>query len=116
MQHRIAHTLSLPLARVVTRKALDSYVQRYPEYKPTGRWASADQAQFHLQALGVKVDGTLTVSAGAVDFNVDLPLVIEPFRKRIIADVEEEIATWMKWAKEGRFDAEVPPEARARRA
>lgn len=116
MQHRIPHKLSAPLARLVTRKALDSYVQRYPEFKPTGRWTSPDRAEFQLSALGAKVNGVIVVAAGSVDLDIDVPLIIEPFRKKVTAMVDEEVSLWLKWAAEGRFDAEVPAEARARRA
>lgn len=115
MQHHIPHALSLPLARLVTRKALDSYVQRYPEFKPTGKWVSADHAEFNLSALGAKVNGTIRVTTRSVDFDLDFPLVLEPFKKKVIGMVNEEVVLWIKWAIEGRFDAEVPPEARARR-
>ena len=115
MVHRIPHALSLPLARLVTRKALDSYVSRYPEFKPTGRWTSPDRAEFHLSALAARVEGTIDVAAKSVDFDLDLPLVLEPFKKKVTGMVEEEVKLWITWATEGRFDAEVPPEARAKR-
>ena len=116
MKHQIPHRLSTPLARLVTRKALDSYVQRYPEFKPTGRWTSPDKAEFQLSALGAKVNGVIAVTTSTVDFDIDVPLVIEPFRKRVTSMVDEEVKLWLTWAAEGRFDAEVPPEARARKA
>ena len=115
MKHSIPHALSPPLARLVTKKALDSYVKRYPEFEPSGRWTSPDRAEFKLKALARSVDGTITVAARSVDFDLDLPALLEPFRKKVTAMVEEEVLLWIRWANEGRFDAEVPPEARVKR-
>ena len=53
MKHNIPHALSLPLARLVTAKALSSYVERYPEFHPTGEWLTPDRAAFQLQAQPV---------------------------------------------------------------
>lgn len=115
MQHRIPHALSAPLARLVTAKALDSYVKRYPEFKPEGRWTAPDRAEFRLSAKGAKVDGVISVVRDAVVFDLDFPLILKPFQGAVVKMVEEEVQTWMRWAAEGRFDNEVPPEAAARR-
>lgn len=113
MKHNIPHALSLPLARLVTAKALSSYVERYPEFHPTGEWLTPDRAAFQLQARGLHVNGTIDVGATAVVFELDFPLLLEPFKKGVVRQVEEEVLLWLKWAKEGRFDTEVAPEARA---
>lgn len=116
MKHSIPHALPTPLARLVMAKAVASYVARYPEFEPTGSWLTPDRVEFTLEAYGLHIVGTIDVEASAVVFDVDFPMLLEPFRKGIGKQVDEEIQQWLKWAKEGRFDAEVPPEARARRA
>ena len=104
MEHRIAHDLSLPLARVVTRKALESYQERYPEYKPTGTWVTADQATFTLHILGANVGGDVVVDTTAVTLRLDVPLLLRPWQNRVATIVEEEITLWLQWGREGRFN------------
>lgn len=116
MDYSIPHSLSLPLARLVTHKALASYQERYPEFHPTGTWTSPDRADFELRHLGEHVRGTVTVTASAVAFALQVPVLLRPFQDQVVQAVAEEVQLWLKWASEGRFDAEVPPEARARRA
>lgn len=104
MEHRIPHGLSLPLARVVTRKALESYQQRYPEYHPTGVWQTEDNATFSLHILGADVTGEVRVDASAVTLDLDVPLLLRPWQRGVARAVEEEIALWVQWGREGRFN------------
>lgn len=115
MDFTIPHHLSLPLARLVTRKALTSYQERYPEMHPSGRWTSDDHADFELRRLGERVVGQVDVTGSAVNFSLKIPLPLRPFQDEVVKMVDDEVRLWLKWAAEGRFDAEVPPEARARR-
>lgn len=115
MDYSIAHSLSQPLARLVTHKALASYQERYPELHPSGRWLSDDHAEFELRSMGERAHGQVTVQARSVDFVIQVPLLLRPFQDGVVKMVAEEVQLWLRWAAEGRFDAEVPPEARARR-
>jgi hypothetical protein len=116
MDYAIPHNLSLPLARLVTHKALASYQERYPEFHPSGKWVSEDQADFELHAKGEHVRGQVAVTRASVDFHLQIPLLLRPFQDGVVKMVAEEVQLWLRWAAEGRFDNEVPPEARARRA
>lgn len=107
MQHRIVHGLSLALARVVTREALQSYRDRYPEFKPAGEWSSPDHATFALHMLGATLEGEAVVDGEAVTLTFRVPVILLPWKQRVTGMIDEEMALWLQWAREGRFDALV---------
>jgi hypothetical protein len=104
VKHRVTHDLHLDLARRAAHRALTGYLERFAKFQPRLTWQGEDQAQIVFSALGATVHGTVELSAGAIDIDIDVPLLLAPFRARAIEVVEREILSWIERARCGEFD------------
>lgn len=100
-KHRIVHDLDHALARTVTRKALDSYRDQFPELKPGGEWLDEDHARLWFHAPGARLEGRVKVLSAAIELELDVPFLFRPFRKQAIRVIEEEVQEWIEKAKAG---------------
>ena len=101
MQHSIPHGLEHSLARVATRKALESYQARFPEYRPTARWVGEDHADISFTVAGKTLKGALDVAASKIDLTLDVPMLFYPFRNAAMKVIQEEIEGWIAKARQG---------------
>jgi hypothetical protein len=101
MKRAFPHGLTHELARDVTRKALDSYRQRFSEFKPEGEWTSADHATVKFHAAGTTFNGAVNVHKDTIDLELDVPFFMRPFEKKAIDVIEAEINQWIAKAKRG---------------
>lgn len=101
MKHPIPHDLDRPLARRATRAALDTYRVRFAAYSPFGRWTSLDRAEIGFQAAGQTIQGTVEVGEDAVELDLEVPLLLRPFRKLAVEAIEKEVQIWIERAKAG---------------
>ena len=101
MQHSIIHGLDHALARKATRKAMESYQQRFGEYKPTASWVGEDHADISFTVAGKTLKGAIDVKASKIDLDLDVPMVFYPFRNMALKVIEEEIQGWIQKAKTG---------------
>lgn len=99
MVHRIRHGLSLDLARDATRRALESYRERFRDYSPEGEWVDPDHAHVSFQALGRKLEGNVRVDPENVELELDVPLLFRPFQHKAIEVIEDEVRAWIERAK-----------------
>jgi len=105
MKHRIAHDLSLDLARRATRAALDAYKSSFPQFSPGGRWTSDDRAEVWFVTPVGRIEGAVTVETSAVLLALDkLPWAARPFRRQAVRIVEDEVKLWIDKAKKGELD------------
>jgi len=104
MQHRVPHDLPLDLARRVLRRALGGYVERFGKYRPQLTWRGEDAAEIAFTAMGMPVFGAVELSERAIDIDIEVPLLLAPFRARAIEVVEREIRTWLERARRGDLD------------
>lgn len=105
MQHSIPHGLDLPLARRAIRRALDSYVERFAQYRPHLSWHGDDRAVITFSAMGATVRGSFELNERALALTMDVPLLLRPFRARAIEVVEREVREWVERARQGGLDA-----------
>ena len=106
MKHRIAHDLSLDLARRATRAALDAYKESFPKFSPGGRWTSDDSAEVWFVTPVGRIEGVVTVEATAVLLTLGkLPWAARPFRRQAVRIVEDEVKAWILKAKNGELDS-----------
>jgi hypothetical protein len=103
-KHRIKHDLDHDLARKVTRRALETYRDSFPELKPGGEWLDADRARLWFTAPGAKLEGRVKVLSDAIELELDVPFLFRPFRKQAIKVIEEEVQEWIEKAKAGELD------------
>ena len=105
MKHSIPHDLPHETARAVTRKALDSYRDQFPEYQPTGRWETDDVATLSFTVMGNTLLGRVEVRASDIELELkNIPFMFRPFRKAAIEVIEGEIREWIARAKAGKAD------------
>lgn len=107
-RHLIRHDLNPTLARRVTRKALETYRERFSEYQPGGEWITDDLARVRFTVLGRTLEGVVEVLPRDVALELDVPLVFRPFRGVALKVIEDEIQGWITKAKNGEFDAPDP--------
>lgn len=101
MQHRIAHSLELDLARRAVRKAADNYVERFAKYTPVIRWDNEDRARLSFSAKGVTLEGTLQLEPRAIVLEVTVPFLLKPFAGKAVAVIEREVQHWIGVAARG---------------
>lgn len=101
MKHSVPHDLDQDTARRVADKAWESYSQRFADYDPQIRWVDDRHAQVSFQAKGIKLKGALDIQPSAIDLDLDVPLLLRPFRKKAISVIDEEVRWWIGKAKAG---------------
>lgn len=100
-KHVITHDLDLDLARKVTDKAFETYAEKFKDYSPTADWVSETKSNITFNAKGIKVNGAVELKPKAVELELEVPLLLRPFRKRAVAIIDEEIRGWIAKAKAG---------------
>jgi hypothetical protein len=104
MKHSIPHPLGAERARHVAEQAFTSYAERFAEYRPTLRWRDAQHAETSFTVKGVTLTGSIEVGAREIVLDLDVPLLLRPFKSKAIEVIEREIRTWI-----GRAEAEKAP-------
>jgi hypothetical protein len=104
MKHVIQHGLDPQLARKATRKALESYQERFAQYDPKVHWASDDRADVSFAAKGVTLNGAIEVGADDIAIDLDVPFILKPFKKKATGVIDKEIRDWIGRAKRGELD------------
>jgi hypothetical protein len=104
VKHRIPHDLDHALARRVTRRALETYRDQFPEYKPQGQWLDEDHARLSISPPGGTLIGDVVVTDDAVELELEVPFLFRPFRKQAIKVIEDEVQEWIARAKAGELD------------
>jgi hypothetical protein len=101
MKQVIPHDLDLPTAKRVAEHAFEAYEARFPEYRPTFRWADERRAEVGFNAKGIQLDGTMCIEDKSIELDLDVPLLLRPFRKIALDVIEREVRAWLEKAKNG---------------
>lgn len=101
MKHSVPHDLDQALAKKATVAAFDAYKERFGKYNPTATWVSENKADISFGVKGMTLNGTIEVTPKSVDMDLDVPLVLKPFKGKALGVIEEEINKWVKKAKAG---------------
>ncbi|MFZ9889016.1 MAG: polyhydroxyalkanoic acid system family protein [Myxococcota bacterium] len=104
MKHTVVHDLDPSLARKVTDRALEAYAERFSDYRPEVQWHAEDSAEVRFHAKGVTMKGNFRLKEGAIDVDMDVPLLFKVFQKKAIEVVEREIRAWIDRARKGELD------------
>lgn len=101
MEHEITHDLEPAKAQSVAHRALDSYAERFAQYKPQVNWRNESEAEVAFTVKGMKLEGGLKVEPNRFLLNLDVPFVLRPFRSRAFSVIEREVQSWVQKAKAG---------------
>jgi hypothetical protein len=101
MKHVIEHGLDAATAHKVTERAFAEYRARYPAYDPTLTWTSDRAAKVGLSAKGLKLAGSVVLRDGAIDVELEVPLLLRVFQKRAMEVIDREVRAWVERARTG---------------
>ncbi len=101
MEHLVAHDLGRDLAKRATIAAFDAYSKKYSEYEPKMSWSSDYAANASFKVKGINLKGTFDVREKEVALDLDVPLLLRPFRSKALEVIEREIRVWIERAKKG---------------
>jgi hypothetical protein len=99
----IAHDLGEKKAKQAITAAHRYYARRYSKYKPRMHWESRNRAALTFVATGMTVNATADVKPSSIDVEVEVPLLLRPFRKKALQIIEREIRSWVTKAKSGKL-------------
>ena len=101
MKHKVPHDLPIDLARKAADAALQEYKQRFPDYDPRVTWSDDKTAEVALRAKGISLKGVFEILPDAVSIEMDVPLLLRPFRSKAMEVIEDQIRHWIDKAKAG---------------
>jgi hypothetical protein len=101
MKHSVPHDLPADLARKAADAALQSYRERFPDYEPQVTWESDRTAHVEFRAKGLTMRGVFEILDDAITVDMDVPLLLRPFKAKAIDVVERQIRDWIGKAKDG---------------
>jgi hypothetical protein len=101
MEHRIEHDLSPELARKAVKGAVTAYSEKLAQYSPNVAWQGEDRVDVGFKAKGMSISGTLTLVPNAVVVDMDVPLLLRPFRKTALGVIETQVKEWVRKAHAG---------------
>ena len=101
MKHSVTHDLSFDLAKKAATKALESYQARFAEYQPTISWAGERRAEVSFAVKGMSLKGGFDILDDRIDIEMEVPLLLRPFRQKALDVIEGEITKWVAKARSG---------------
>lgn len=101
MRHVVRHGLGTEAATQAIRTAWVSYAERFARFAPKATWSSPTRAQVAFVVPGGTVSGTLEVTTEDIVIDLEVPLMLRPFKGKAVEVVEREIATWVDRARRG---------------
>lgn len=104
MKHVIDHDLEQETARKATRKAFETYAEKFSEYNPTANWTSDDRAEIGFSAKGMKLSGVVELKPKKIEMELEVPMLLRPFKKKAMSVIDGEIREWIERAKKGELD------------
>ena len=103
MKHSIEHDLDPATAKQVADRAFAEYRSRYPDYEPSLRWSSDRRADVSFNAKGIRMNGSMEIAERAIVMDLDVPLLLRPFRGKALEVIEREVRVWIAKAKAGQL-------------
>ena len=101
MKHSVSHDLSFDLAKKAATKALESYQARFADYEPTISWEGDRRAEVTFAVKGMNLKGAFDILDDRIDIDMEVPLLLRPFRQKALDVIEGEITKWVAKARTG---------------
>lgn len=105
MTHDIPHDLDFPLAKLAAQKAAEAYGKRFAEYDYKATWVRDDRVELGFTVVGRRLEGAMTIKSDRLELELEVPLLLRPFRGKAIEIIEKEARTWLDKAKRGELTA-----------
>jgi len=103
MKHTVPHNLPLDLAKKAADAALQEYRTKYPNFDPLVTWTDEHTAQIELKAKGLSLKGVFEILPDAVAMDMEVPLLLRPFKQKALEVIEQQILQWIDRAKNGQL-------------
>lgn len=107
MKHVIRHGLDHATALKMAHAALRSYAHRFEKYSAAVKWMDEVHAVVTFKAKGLDTRGSFTLLPGALQIEMEVPLLLRPFQGQAVGAVEEEVSRWVALARAGKLDDEA---------
>jgi hypothetical protein len=101
MKHKVPHDLPIDLARKAADRALEAYSAQFADYHPQVTWADDTTAHIEFNAKGITLTGVFEIFPDAVAIDMDVPLLLRPFRNKAMQVIDDQIRQWIGKAKGG---------------
>ncbi|HEY4223440.1 MAG TPA: polyhydroxyalkanoic acid system family protein [Myxococcota bacterium] len=101
MKHSVPHDLPFDLAKKAADAALQSYRTRFPDFDPQVSWSDDKTANVDLKAKGMSLKGVFEIEPNAITIDMEVPLLLRPFKQKAIDVIEQQIKDWIAKAKRG---------------
>lgn len=98
MKHTIEHDLTDQEAKLATERAIAQYREQYAEYQPFLEWRDERRADLGFTVKGMKLKGSMELRPGAVEVDLDVPLLLRPFRGVALAAIDKEVRRFIEQA------------------
>ena len=104
MKHSVSHDLGKEMAVKVSKKAFDTYKEKFAKYNPSSNWVSDSKCEIGFTAKGINIEGALEVFDNRIDMDLEVPFLLRPFKGKALDLIEKEIKEWIGKAKAGELD------------
>ncbi|MFB6262192.1 MAG: polyhydroxyalkanoic acid system family protein [Bradymonadaceae bacterium] len=104
MKHTVEHGLSKDLAKKATEHAFDAYQQKLSDYDPQANWVTDDEAEVTFSVKGYTLEGGIHLDEDVIELELDIPMLLKPFKSKAVSVVEDEIDKWVEKARQGDLD------------
>src|SRR5262245_48525106 len=101
MEHLIPHDLDLATAKKVADRAFEEYKKRLASYDPQMRWIDDRRAEVSFSAMAMTLKGSLEITKDQIKFELEVPFLLRPFKKKAIDIIDREVKLWIGKAKAG---------------
>ena len=89
------------MARKAADAALEAYATRFAEFAPQITWTGDRTAEVAFKAKGMTLKGTFEIRDDAIDMDMEVPLLLRPFRQKALDVVEGKVQEWIDKARRG---------------
>lgn len=101
MTHDIPHDLDISLARLAAKKAAEAYGKRFAEYDYKATWVSENRVELGFTVVGKRLEGAMNIKSDRLELELEVPLMLRPFRGKALEIIEKEARSWIDKAKRG---------------
>lgn len=101
MKHSVPHSLGIEVAKQAAENALAAYSERFSDYNPTVTWPTETNAQVSFKIKTLVLSGQFETLPEEISIEMEVPLMLRPFRAKALEVVEREIRQWLDKAAAG---------------
>ena len=95
MKQSIPHSLEIDKAKIVAKKAVEAYQERFAKYNFASTWVDESRVEFGFAVKGKRLAGAMQVRARSLDFELNVPFIFRAFSAKATSIIEEEVRKWI---------------------